>query len=502
MKISTDQEKKWETMWKKWENPLPQDSNDDIFADMEAAVSNWKELVQKEFKGTLGAIHKEEFDNAIETVLDGEDPYSKKKFWDNCVTFERFLDTIRYVVQNDFHKFNESKLNEYYHTSVAGDQRDIDDDNPRKPASPWERDPDYMHLNSSAMDRIVALNVTPGDKEVGNILFINRPKKLFCFNNAGYYKDTDPFLPVSRKTPEELQKFLDSPEMKSMKQVFYGKKLSDFKIKLVTFDTFIHKFQYKKGATLEKNIAELGESTVNETSFDQLDWKNGSLTGNGLKQAVDMYKAQDADKQTAVIYDRKSGKTFNIVDVNMGSIKSGHGLEIDIDTSKAIQKESEDMKDNKEVNEATNEDGKEYATISELLYAAHKAVPNSSDAGKHTEIFAVIDGKLELMKVGKFLKAKSWSDAGRFVLTDGSSTSKAAIDKLAKQLHLDESELNEADDNDPLSHALDAVGVKASTANSKSQDEVQMTATDGDTYAGIDVAIDKDIDAAMKEIYC
>ena len=62
MKISTDQEKKWETMWKKWENPLPQDSNDDIFADMEAAVSNWKELVQKEFKGTLGAIHKEEFE--------------------------------------------------------------------------------------------------------------------------------------------------------------------------------------------------------------------------------------------------------------------------------------------------------------------------------------------------------------------------------------------------------------------------------------------------------
>ena len=335
--------------------------------------------------------------------------------------------------------------------------------------------------------------------------------------------------------------------------------------------------------------ADINKKTIDETSFDQLDWKNGSLTGNGLKQAVDMYKAQDADKQTAVIYDRKSGQSFNIVDVNMGSIKSGHGLEIDIDTSKAIQKESENMKDNEkptkttsfkpvlsngkivevneinpypdhlvayvervgtarsgkwqvlvgkqellksplprckdanevldqfcekywrhldedkqeeEVNEATNEDGEEYATISELLYAAHKAVPNSSDAGKHTEIFAVIDGNLELMKVGKFLKAKSWSDTGRFVLTDGSSTSKAAIDKLAKQLHLDESELNEADDNDPLSHALDAVGVKASTANSKSQDEVQMTATDGDTYAGIDVAIDKDIDAAMEEIYC
>ena len=334
--------------------------------------------------------------------------------------------------------------------------------------------------------------------------------------------------------------------------------------------------------------ADINKKTIDETSFDQLDWKNGSLTGNGLKQAVDMYKAQDADKQTAVIYDRKTGQSFNIVDVNMGSIKSGHGLELDIDTSKAIQKESENMKDNEkptkttsfkpvlsngkivevneinpypeghlaayvkrvgtarsgkwqvlvgkqellksplprckdanevldqfcekywrhldedeqeEVNEATYEDGEEYTTISQLLYAAHKAVPNSSDAGKYAEIFAVIDGKLELMKVGKFLKAKSWPDTGRFVLTDGSSTSKAVIDRLAKQLHLEESELNEADDNDPLSHALDTVGVKASTANSKSQDEVQMTATDGDIYAGIDVAIDRDIDAAMEKIY-
>lgn len=350
MKIHPDQEKKWEAMWKKWEKPLPQDSNDDIFADMKAAVPNWEKLVKKEFHGMLGAIDASEFENAIETVLDGEDPKSKKKFWDNCVTFDRFIDTVRYVVQNDYHKFNESEK-------------------------------------------------------------------------------------------------------------------------------------------------------VNETSFDQLDWKNGSLTGNGLKQAVDMFKAQDADKQTAVVYDRKSGQAFNIVDVSIGNMKSGHGLEIDIDTSKAIQKESDNMKDNKEMSEAVNDDGDEYVSVSELLYAAHKAVPNNSDAGKHTEIFAVINGKLELMKVGKFLKAKHWPDAGRFVLTDGSSASKAAIDKLSKQLGLDESELNEADDSDPLSHALDAVGVKASTANSKAQDEVQITATDGDTTAGIDVAIDRDIDAAMEEIY-
>ena len=55
-----------------------------------------------------------------------------------------------------------------------------------------------------------------------------------------------------------------------------------------------------------------------------------------MKQAVDSYKAQDAAKQTVVIYDRKSGKTFNIVDVRIAPVNSGHGLEFDIDTSKAI----------------------------------------------------------------------------------------------------------------------------------------------------------------------
>ena len=48
------------------------------------------------------------------------------------------------------------------------------------------------------------MNVTAGDKEAGNILFINRPKKQFSFDRAGFYKDSDPFLPVSRKTPEEM----------------------------------------------------------------------------------------------------------------------------------------------------------------------------------------------------------------------------------------------------------------------------------------------------------
>ena len=53
--------------------------------------------------------------------------------------------------------------------------------------------------------------------------------------------------------------------------------------------------------------------------------------------------------------------------------------------------------------------------------------------------------------------------------------------------------VNEADDRDPLSHALDPVGIKASTANSIEQDAVAMSI--------VEKEIDKDIDEAMKEIY-
>lgn len=367
MKIRPEQEKKWEAMWKKWEKPLPQNSSDDIFDDMEAAVPNWKKTVHDELYGKIGAVDSADFENAIETVLDGEDPKSKKKFWDNCVTFDRFLDTVRYVVENGLHKFSESN---------------------------------------------------------------------------------------------EVEK-------------------------------------------------------MNETSFDQLDWKNGSLTGNGLKQAVDMFKAQNADKQTVVIYDRKSGKIFNIVDVHFGNIKSGHGLEIDIDTSKEISEksalnknESDSMKDNKKVNEA-----------SDTFDWASDGYGKGNSETYTWKVLKKIFPNLQFSMVSQQGPGSGWPkitvsgkdrDVNRFMKWWNSVPSKdnkfwkkiiTALEKIYGKPLYDESELNEADDNDPLSHALDTVGVKASTANNKSQDEVQMTATDGDTYAGIDVAIDRDIDAAMEEIY-
>lgn len=54
-------------------------------------------------------------------------------------------------------------------------------------------------------------------------------------------------------------------------------------------------------------------------------------------------------------------------------------------------------------------------------------------------------------------------------------------------------ELKEADDREPLSHALDVVGVKASTANTADQDAVEMSL--------VEKEIDDDIEEAMKEIY-
>jgi len=56
-----------------------------------------------------------------------------------------------------------------------------------------------------------------------------------------------------------------------------------------------------------------------------------------------------------------------------------------------------------------------------------------------------------------------------------------------------EKQLDEADDREPTSHALDVVGVKASTATTAGQDAVEISM--------IDTVIDEEIEKAMKEIY-
>ena len=133
---------------------------------------------------------------------------------------------------------------------------------------------------------------------------------------------------------------------------------------------------------------------INEASFEQYDWKNGSLTGKGL---IKMIEDSNTSKQNTLnapikIYDRNSRRYFNIVDSNLG--KKNTGLVLQIDTAK-------------------------------------------------------------------------------------------------------ETALDEADDREPLSHALDLVGIKASTANSKSQDAVEMSVVEDE----LDKKIDADIEEAMKEIY-
>ena len=131
---------------------------------------------------------------------------------------------------------------------------------------------------------------------------------------------------------------------------------------------------------------------MNEASFDTYDWKDGSLTGKGLMK---MIEDSDTARQNTLdapvrIYDRKSGKYFNIVDSHLG--KKNTSLVLEIDAGKPI-----------------------------------------------------------------------------------------------------ESELSEADDRELMSHALDAVGVKASTANSAAQNAVEMSV--------LEKELDDKIEEAMKEIY-
>ena len=55
----------------------------------------------------------------------------------------------------------------------------------------------------------------------------------------------------------------------------------------------------------------------------------------------------------------------------------------------------------------------------------------------------------------------------------------------------EDEEVDEADSREPLSHSLDPVGVKASTANTAGQDEVKMTLTEDEAKAEVKKAFDE-----------
>lgn len=222
------------------------------------------------------------------------------------------------------------------------------------------------------------------------------------------------------------------------------------------------------------------ESEETNESFDQFDWKNGSLTGKGVKQAIDSFKAQDGETQTTVIYDRATRKFYNIVDVHMAPVKSGHGIEFDIDTTKAIQKECEDMKDNKEkenkVNEEVDDEGEEFISLSEMIEEMQNAYPNNKEGGMHTEIYAIVNGKSERVSFVKFLKASDRPDSGRFIIADSSAASKAEFEKMKKEFNVKESEEKKDDNKEEVSE--------------KEAEEIKFESM-----------MNADIDKALEEIY-
>ena len=79
--VTDAQQKAWTQMWKKWNTS---EGTGEITDDMTKAVPDWKDQIQKMYKGALGAIHKEDFDNAVTAVLDDVNPETHKPFWDEC----------------------------------------------------------------------------------------------------------------------------------------------------------------------------------------------------------------------------------------------------------------------------------------------------------------------------------------------------------------------------------------------------------------------------------
>lgn len=214
---------------------------------------------------------------------------------------------------------------------------------------------------------------------------------------------------------KQLQEFAETIEDKTERQLALDDvRAIELSIPLIAKTEYENKNYSLVDFGVSESEEQLDEAAYN---FDKYDWKDGSITGKGLIALIsdtDKYSYNNAVK----IYDRKSGKFYDIID-SMIDYKNS-GLVLDIDTSK----------------ESTG-----------------KAVLNNNES-----------------------------------------------EDMKKQIDKSEEKLKEADEREPLAHALDPVGVKASTANSIEQDAVEMTLIEKED-AELEEAIDKDIEEAMEEIY-
>ena len=85
---------------------------------------------------------------------------------------------------------------------------------------------------------------------------------------------------------------------------------------------YIQRIADKINESIERNI---DESSFN---FDRYEWKDGSITGNGLVDLINDTEKWNSRTNAIKIYDRDSNKWYNIVDAHVDSKNTGIVLEI------------------------------------------------------------------------------------------------------------------------------------------------------------------------------
>ena len=103
---------------------------------------------------------------------------------------------------------------------------------------------------------------------------------------------------------------------------------------------YIQKIANKINESIENNI---DESSFN---FDRYEWKDGSITGNGLIDLINDTEKWNSKSNAIKIYDRDSNKWYNIVDAHVDSKNTGIVLEIN---SKVESRCKEELMESKHI---------------------------------------------------------------------------------------------------------------------------------------------------------
>ena len=175
-----------------------------------------------------------------------------------------------------------------------------------------------------------------------------------------------------------------------------------------------------------------------------------------------------------------------------------------------VEESTEEQKSDAEKKDKTNECGTGEVTVAPSLPAkpipASAASTEAAPASAFTVLYSAMrDGQI---KTGEaFSNAINTRSAKADVISKLERAGYSSIQILAieagdpdaagcSNTYCKQPEIQEADDREPLSHALDPVGVKASTANTIGQDAVAMSVVEKDDASADDSKAD---DASDKE---